>query len=153
LKLIENKTLAEVALRKAAVEETEKISKVRMRQLAATTEGPSRLSLSETPTYTYGSTPISSTYVPMTWDANDTVVLTWTITAIDVNVSAYDYTTTIPGYTYVDNSTANSFLTSISSPSSPSSTACTAPIISFSLSNMEASSVNGEVVHIVGSAS
>jgi chitinase len=116
----EDKTLAEVALRRAVAEESEKKNKEKKRKRAATTEGPSRLSLTDTPTYTYPSTLTTPTYIPMTWDANNTVILTWTLTDTNVGQSTYTYTSTIPGYTYTSNSTTSS--KSISTSSKPSST-------------------------------
>lgn len=124
----EDKTLAEAELRRAAAEESEKKNRERMRKRAASTEGPSRLSLTDTPTYTYPSTSITPTYVPMTWDANNTVILTWTLTNTDVSQSIYTYTSTIPGYTYTSNSTTSSSPTSTSSSSSKAPTATALPI-------------------------
>lgn len=76
-----------------------------VRPRAQTTELPSRLVISDPPTYTYPTTATTTTgtptYVPMSWDANSTVVLTWTETD-DVYST---YTTTQSGYTFVPSST------------------------------------------------
>lgn len=124
----EDKNLAEVALRRAAADESEKKNREKIGKRAASTEGPSRLSLTSTPSYTYPSSSIAPTYVPMTWDANNTVVLTWTVTNTGVTQSTYTYTTTIPGYTYTYNSTSSSSKPSSSS-SKPSSTSSSSKVL------------------------
>lgn len=141
----EDKTLARVALQRAVAEDNETKNRETMRKRAATTEGPSRLSLTDTPTYTYPSTLTTSTYDPMTWDANNTVVLTWTLTNTDVDQVTYTYTSTIPGYTYTDVSTTSSSPTSTSLSSSGTLAATSLPTACMPISPLPSGHYCGRV--------
>lgn len=173
LKKKRDRDLAADALRRASAEESEKMKRERI-QKRATTKSASYMSLTETPTYTYASDEVSQTYIPMTWDDNDTVVLTWTLTETDdVSLSTFVYTTLIAGYTYMSNITTSfSPSSTLSAPSNPFTTgspstsmassstatstsasatsiACTTATINFSLSGADASAGN---MQLVGSA-
>lgn len=85
---------------------------------AITTEGPQAPTITATPTYSYLST-ISSmpSYTPMSWDANNTVVLTWTLTKTDTTfTSAVWITRNTTGMTTF--TTTISITPSMSTPSS-----------------------------------
>jgi hypothetical protein len=147
----DDEALAEAAFRRAAADESENENRKKMRKRGATTEGPTRPTPTATPTYLYTSTSTKPSYVPMTWDANNTVIMTWTLSSTG-SVKTYTTTTTIPGYTY-----SSTPATSTSPSSSPSSSSSSSPSSSSSQHTTSTSATSGPTAvptvgtyHLVG---
>ncbi len=83
-----DKVLAGAGFRRIATKEGMNTVYREIEKRVTAPEQLSYLSFTETASYIYTSMQATPRYVPLTWDASDTIVLTWTIPDTDTRVDA-----------------------------------------------------------------